>query len=259
MSTQYILKSALLSVLVCICLTLGGCTAAMFTLGAISDSQAPKEKTIPGSQIGSVKIGSRALVFTNEGTSFNAIYQGLTAYSRPEYTRLYEHAKTSNPNAALLPGLSDRIIIKSGYGSIDKVKFFGFDYRYQKSYSPSPSQKDAQSYLIQVSSLDKDTRKLLPLTKIEWVINQNGDTLKGSSIRALILNNQVPTYNSAEFIVGSHITSIQFAQIDSVRVSNSNNSKWILGAIGLAVDVALYIKISRKFAESFDWGYKGQL
>jgi hypothetical protein len=259
MSKQYILKSTLLSVLVCICLTLSGCTAAMFTLGAISDSQAPKEKTIPGSQIGSVKVGNKAFVFTNQGTSFNAIYQGLIAYSQPEYARLYEQAKTSNPEAALIPSLSDRIIIKSGYGNIDKVNFFGFDYRYHKSYSPSRIQNDAQSYLIQVSSSDKGIRKQLPLTKIEWVINQNGDTLKGSSIRALILNNQLPTNNSAEFKVGSKITSIQFAQIDSVRVSKSNNSKWVLGAIGLVVDIALYIKFSRKFAEPFDWGYEGQL
>jgi hypothetical protein len=253
MSKQYILKSALLSVLVCICLTLSGCTATMFTLGAISDSQAPKAMTIPGSQIGSVKTGKNVNVFIDKDTSFDAIYLGPINYSQPEYARLYENMKTSNPNAALIPGLSDRIIIKSGYGNIHKAIFFGFDYRYQKSYSKSPGKKDIRSYFIQVSSLDNGIQTHLPLSNIDWVINQNGDTLKGSSIRALILNNQIPTYNSAGFKVGSQTTSVQFAQIDSLRVGKKNNSKWALGAIGMVVDAIFVYEYVRSFDTMFDY------
>jgi hypothetical protein len=252
MRRKFIYRIAGLAALGSICIIIGGCTAVMFTIGAISDSNSAKEKTIPGYQIGSLKPGVRACVFIHEEDSLKGKYLGLAELTPSEYKQLYRDSKAMNSKTELLPNIEDKITVYTGLGSVDKVIFQGFGYQYHKKQFIAQNQDGFQSYFLNFSHPKRDTQAQLPLSKINLVIDQNGDTLKGSLIRALLISGQIPTNNPVKFETDSLITSFQVAKIDSVRVNKRNNSKWVMGALGMVFDAIFVTIIVRSFNEPWN-------
>jgi hypothetical protein len=230
-------------------IVLQGCTAVMFTLGAISDSASPKEKTIPGWQIGSISNGSEACVFMNNADSASAKYLGLAKYSPPDYKRLFEDSKSRNIKTPFFLELDQKVAVYSGYKTRDDITFRGFEYEYTKNHRISQSMESSKSYIMLGSSLQKEIPVKIPLSNINMVVSQNGDTLKGGNIRALLSSGQLPTDNFVKLTAASQAITIQVANIDSLRVHISNRSKWGYTALGVVVDaiVALTLATSTFF------------
>lgn len=67
------------------------------TIGAASDAEKPKEITIPGWKVDTLKVGVKIEVVQRDGTILNGYYNGLEAMSPEEYARVYAESLNRLP------------------------------------------------------------------------------------------------------------------------------------------------------------------
>jgi len=223
-------------------LMVSGCSAIFFAIGAISDSTSPKTKNIPGWQIGSLTEGDTASLFLQKSDSLNGKYLGLVDLTNDDYSQILNDVKRADSNLKAIPDIGEIIKINSGHKATIEARFAGFEYQYQRDYLFSKTDGAFASYFIRDSIQEKKTIEKRAINGIKMVICQNEDTLKGPIIRSCLLEGKIPTVNAVEFISDSTINRFQVAQIDSVRIGKSNNTKWVMGAVGLVIDVIIIIK-----------------
>lgn len=212
----------------------------MIAIGHKSDSSASKYENIAGCQIGSLEPGTPVELFIDNGESFGGKYLGLNQYSFETYKKLYNDSVALNPKTLQIPKIDDTISIFYNDQFSKRSIFKGFGYKYNDEPSFIKNENLITSYFIRYGSPNNEKILKVPLSDLNTVINQDGDSLDGSIIRKSLLVGQLPVIDYAEIQLVLLNKPIQIPTIDSIQTLNDNKSSKPLVLIGLAVDVLIW-------------------
>lgn len=238
------LRAAVLSVIGFFVFQLQGCTLGGYTVGNMIDSSKPDTTFVAGSELESLKSGKQVKVTLVDGSQVTGKYLGFDQVPREEYAELYESFRQQNRDAASLPPLESKTEITLKSGIKGERQLWGFD------------RKPDLGPFISVRFAGDTTSGVVQLSEVDRVIDANGNTTRGETLRKLASENQIPLLQA---IVVQDLSGTQQIPIHSVRqigVKNKKIARWVGLGLGAGIDAAVIVGaiwFAVEKEKSFSW------
>lgn len=206
-------------------LSLAGCTAVGFGIGAFVDKgKPPKHKPVARGDIDSVTVGEAIEVQLWDGRRLSGKYQGLEWAQPEEYARRYEAARTKLEPELRLPALGPgaRLVVTEGGTATGDFRGIGPGFvRFLEAGLPEQSIK---------------THRIVTLADAQ------GHRVSGDAIEKLLAERRLPTLAGLRIETAGANQVVDHADVAGVsRLVKVRSGKLTGALVGLAIDVAIVV------------------
>lgn len=155
----------------------------------------------------SVDKGSEVVVVLKNGRRLNGKYLGLKYFSESEYAAKYNIFQKSKLDQVILPELGDTVTVALYPEVKHSGEFLGFNYGYQGVICLRPLS-------------DRDSVKI-DLEKARYVENNTGHSIRGTTLRELMMNSRIPCLSGITIQSDSLEITLGADEINRIEVSTA--------------------------------------
>jgi hypothetical protein len=199
------------------------CSTIGLGLGTVYDNYNLKIDTIPRWDILACKKGTQFDITLDTESQTGVTYHGFQRIDEQVYRKRYSEFREKPTNDIILPMLEDSIEFKLISGEAYRVKFKGFDYR----------------YLIFERTITETAEKL-PLSALELIVDNRGNTINGDIIRRLMDEGRIPVARELVVQTKRGLRPIFMDGVKSIKCYDKKIYGKITGfALGIVFDILI--------------------
>lgn len=204
-----------------------GCSIIGLSVGALADADNPDRADYPADKFNQIKPGKKIEIVLRSDDTLKGEFKGIDQMSELEYESFFNEFINESNEIHTVPAPGDTITILDFSGDEFTYVLTGYNGGY-----------------LSVRRME-DQRAIEFLTgKISKIYFGNVETTSGSEIDRLILERKLPVFQTLVLDSDGERVTIPLDSIARVTRIGSNKRKWIGLALGLAIDLAMFIWIT---------------
>lgn len=217
----------LLITFIILIIVVSGCSVVGLTIGAAADNDNPDRVDRPVTNIEHIKPGTRVEVVLRTDDKLIGKYKGTAQMSVREYESIFNDFSSSAGELNVIPAPKDMITIFD----LSDNQWTYVLIAYNKGY-------------LSVRRVEEEKPIAFLTRNISKIAFGDRETISGPDIDRLIFERKLPVYQTLVLDSGDQTVTIPLDSIDQVTEINKNYRIWIGLALGLAIDLAMFIWIT---------------
>lgn len=210
-----------LTFLIIMGLSLCGCSLIGFGLGAVIDSNTPDYHILQDENIVELQPGDEIRILSADSSIIGGIYEKSEPLDSSSYALMYTEFLTRVPEDVVLPKPGDTLTLKT-----TEYVFHGF-----------------KTGALNVERLSTQTQTNLPFYILSIIERSDGTLFDYNEFERIRSEGLLPLNESIVVKSMGETLSVTLNHIKYIERRSAKNRKWIMGGIGLAVDIGVIIAI----------------